>query len=474
MSEIIRPDICVIGGGPGGLSVAAAAAAVGVPVVVVEKGRMGGNSLYTGAVPFQALIAAASRTEAVRHAAPFGVVAQRPAVDFAKLQAHIQGVIAATAPNRSKERFIGLGVRVIEGTARFTARDTVAVGGIEIKARRFIIATGSRPAIPAIPGLKETPHLTTETVFGLTQCPEHLVVVGAGPVGLALAQAFRRLGAAVTVLDAARPLADDDPECAAILLDQLARDGIVIRSGVTVGRVEPAGAKVRVLLKRPDGEDAVDGSHILFATGRRPDIDALDLAAAGIRSEPAGIIVDRGLRTSNRRVYAVGDVTGAASFTHTADNHASLVVRRILFRMSAAVSQDAIPWVTFTDPELARVGLAEDEARKRHGQIRVLRAAFDDNDRAQAARETRGHIKVITAKNGRILGAAIVGARASELIATWALAVQQGMNVRALAGLIMPSPTLAEVGKRAAQGYDARGLTSPWVRRIIALVRRFG
>lgn len=474
MAEVLRPDICVIGAGSGGLSVAAAAAAFGAPVVLVEKGKMGGDCLNFGCVPSKALLAAGKRAEAVRGAAPFGVAAQRPAIDFAKVHAHVHGVIAAIAPNDSKERFTGLGVRVIAGAARFKDRRTVAVDDVEIRARRFVLATGSAPAAPPIPGLDQVPYLTNETIFDLTRAPEHLIVIGGGPIGLEMAQAHRRLGAEVTVLEALVPLAKDDPECAAIVLDRLIRDGVVIRSGVKVTRVE-RGPKVRVVLETTAGEETIEGSHLLVAAGRRPNVEGLDLEAAGIKHERRGIVVDKGLRTTNRRVYAIGDVAGGLQFTHVANYHAGLVIRSALFRLPAKTNDDGIPWVTFTDPELAQVGLTEAEAAKRHSRtIRVLRWPYHENDRAQAEREPHGHIKVVTAKNGRILGATIVGTHAGELITTWTLAIAQRLNVRAFAGIVVPYPTLAEVGKRAAISYYAGSLTSPLVRRIIAWLRRFG
>jgi pyruvate/2-oxoglutarate dehydrogenase complex dihydrolipoamide dehydrogenase (E3) component len=472
--ETLTPDICVIGAGSGGLSVAAASAAFGVPVVLVEKGKMGGDCLNYGCVPSKALLAAARRAQAFRTSAPFGVASQRPGIDFAKVHAHVHGVIAAIAPNDSKERFTGLGVRVIEGTARFKDRHTVAVDdAIEIKARRFVVATGSVPAAPPIPGLDQVAYLTNETVFDLTVCPEHLVVIGAGPIGLELAQAFRRLGANVTVLEAAVPLAKDDPECAAIVLDQLAREGIAIRAGAEVVRVEP-GTRPRVVVAASGGEETIEASHLLVATGRRPNIEGLDLAAARIKSGPRGIVVNKRLRSSNKKVYAVGDVAGGAQFTHVANYHAGLVIRNALFRLRARVDDHVIPWVTYTDPELAQVGTTEAQAEKHRSRIRVLRWPYHENDRAQAERETRGHIKVITTANGRILGATIVGAHAGELIATWTLAIAQGLNIRAFAGMVVPYPTFAEIGKRAAITYFAGSLTSPFVRRIIAWLRRFG
>lgn len=469
--QTLTPDICVIGAGSGGLSVAAAAAAFGVPVVLVEKGKMGGDCLNFGCVPSKALLAAAKRAQAMRTGAPFGVASQRPAVDFTKVHGHVHGVIAAIAPNDSKERFAGLGVQVIEGAARFKDKETVAVGeGIEVKARRFVVATGSAPAAPPIPGLDQISYLTNETVFDLTVCPEHLVVIGAGPVGLEMAQAFRRLGANVTVLEAAVPLAKDDPECATIVLDQLEREGIAIRAGTNVLRAEP-GAKPRVVVATPDGEETIEASHLLVATGRRPNLDGLDLGAAGIKSGPRGILVNKRLRTSNRRVYAVGDVAGGLQFTHAANYHAGLVIRNALFRLRARVNDHVVPWVTYTDPELAHVGMTEAQAGR---GIRVLRWPYHENDRAQAERETRGHVKVVTTGRGRVLGATIVGAHAGELIVPWTLAVAQRLNIRAFAEMVVPYPTLAEIGKRAAVTYFAGSLTSPFVRRIITALRRFG
>lgn len=475
MVERLTPDICVIGAGSGGLSVAAAAAAFGVEVVLIEQARMGGECLNSGCVPSKALIAAARHAHLANASEPFGVSVQGVDVAFAKVRDHVRGVIAAIAPNDSKERFGGLGVRVIDGTARFKDARTVAVGeDIEVRARRFVIATGSLPSLPAIDGLDQTPHLTNETIFDLAACPRHLIVIGAGPVGLELAQAFRRLGAAVTVLEAATPLAADDPECAAVVLDRLTREGVVIRSGITIAGVKRDGFKVRVTLSGPDGEQTVEGSDLLVAAGRKPNVDGLDLASARIRHEPRGITVDRRLRTSNRKVYAVGDVAGGPRFTHVANYQAGLVVRNALFRLPARVNPDAIPWVTFTDPELAHVGLDERRARERYHVVRVLRWPFAENDRAQTERATVGHIKVVTTRRGRVLGATIVGAQAGELIAPWTLAVGQRMNIRAMASVILPYPTLAEAGKRAAMTYFYPSLTTPFVRRIIALMRRFG
>lgn len=489
MPEAITPDICVIGAGAGGLQVAVQAAAFGVRVVLVDPhagpaggqpGRMGADAVRAGRLPLSALIAAARRAHAVAQAAAFGVQVTSTRVDFAGVRDHVRGVIRARAPNLARERLAGLGVRVIEGAARFKdARTLTVAGDIEIAARRFVIATGSSPALPPIAGLEEAPHLTTETAVELAACPQHLIIIGAGSIGLELAQAFRRLGAQVTVLDAVEPLGQEDSECAAVVRDQFVREGIEIRSG-TIVRVAAAGAQVQVQfqvqvqLTGADGEEIIEGSHLLVASGRWPNVVGLGLDAAGIKFDEHGITVDKGLKTTNRRVYAIGDVAGGLELAHATDHQAGLVVRNALFRLPVSFDPEAIPRVTFTDPELARVGLTEAVARRRGYRIRVLRWPYRENDRAHAEGEARGHIKVVINRRGRILGVSIVGAGAGELIAPWTLAMSRGGDIRAMAGIVVPYPTQSEIGKWAATTYFMSSLTSSGVRRIIALLRRFG
>ena len=474
MPDILTPDICVIGAGAAGLPVAVAAAALGVPTVLVEKDKMGGECLNTGCVPSKALLAAAKRAHLAQTAAAFGI-AMNASVDFAKVRAHVQETIRAVAPNDSAERLAGLGVRVIRAKAAFKDRRTLIAGDVEIRARRFVIATGSRPAVPSIAGLDRSPFLTNETIFDLEQCPEHLIVIGAGPIGMEMAQAFRRLGSSVTVLEQAAPLAKDDPECVAIVLDQLEREGVVVRCGVKVTGVAHAGAAVTVTIDVGGAEEAITGSHLLVATGRQPVTDGLNLEAAGIRADRAGIAVNRKLKTANRRVYAIGDcAAGQLQFTHAGNYHAGLVLKSALFRLPVYVDNDTVPWVTFSDPELAQCGLTEAEARKRNLKVRVLRWPYHDNDRAHAERQTRGHIKALVRPNGKIIGVTIVGAQAGELIAPWIVAIAQGINIRAFAQLVLPYPTLSELGKRTAIEFIAPSLTRPWVRRIMAWLRVFG
>ncbi len=471
MADRLKPDICVIGASAGGRSVAAAAAAFGVSVVLVEQGMIGGESLSVDSVPLKSLIAAARHAHVVMQAKVFGIDATAT-VDFTRVQAHVHRIIAGIAPNESKERLGGLGVQVIAAQGRFRDKRTVVAGDHEIRARRYVIATGSSPALPAISGLADIPYLTHETVFDLTVCPQHLIVMGASVIGLEFAQAFRRLGAAVTVLEAGEMLAREDPECLAIVLDQLVREGIALRHGATVARVSGTVSRIEVVLAGEGGEETIAGSHLLMAAARRPNVDELGLEAAGIEVGPQGIAVNHGLRTTNRRVYAIGDAVGGPSL-QAASYHAELVVRNALFRQRDRVNESTVPRVVFTEPEFAHAGLTEVEARK-HGAIRILRWPYHDNDRAQAERATAGHIKIVTDAKGRILGTTIVGAVASELIAIWALAVGQRLNIRELAGMAWPYPTFGEVGKRAAITYFNPSLTSPWVRRIIGWVRRVG
>jgi pyruvate/2-oxoglutarate dehydrogenase complex dihydrolipoamide dehydrogenase (E3) component len=470
MTQELKPDICVIGAGAAGRAAASAAAAFGVPVVLIEKGTLG----HGGGVPAAALAVTAEHANIIRNAAHFGLKAARFGVDFAAVKAHVRDVANAVAPGAARQRLAGLGVRIIDGAARFLNARTVAAGDCAIAARRFVIATGSVPALPAIPGLADTPHLTSDTMFDLPDCPRHLIVIGAGSTGLELAQTFRRLGAEVTVLEAATPLASDDPECAAIVLDALEREGISIHTGVAIAGMRRVLARVEIDIETPEGAQTIAGSHILVAAGRRPNVEALDLDAAGIRYEPHGIIVDRRLRTANKRVYAIGDVTIGPKSTHLATYHAELVVRHALFRQHVGLDLHTIPTVTHTDPELAQVGYLEDEARAHTGAIRVLRSPYRENDRALLTEATDGHIKVITDRRGDILGATIVGAGAGEMIAAWTLAIAQKLNIRAFAGLIVPYPAYGEVGKRAAMTYFMRGLTSNQVRRIIGWLRRLG
>lgn len=473
-TETLTPDICVIGAGSGGLSVAAAAAAFGRKVVLIEKHRMGGDCLNYGCVPSKALIAAAARAHAMRTSGPFGIRPVEPMIEHRAVQSHVQGVIEAIAPNDSVERFTGLGVHVISAAARFVDRSTVEAGEYRIRARRFVIATGSAPIVPPIPGLDQVAYFTNETIFANTTRIEHLIVVGGGPIGLELAQAHRRLGSSVTVIEAVRAFGKDDPELAAVVLKRLRDEGIAIRENTKVERVEGGHLALRVTVAENGRTETVGGTHLLLAAGRRVSVTDLKLEVAGIKYGPKGISVSRGLVTSNSRVYAIGDCIGGPQFTHMANYHAGIVIRRALFRLPAKVDPGVVPWVTFTDPELARVGLDEVQARESTKKIRVLRWPYHENDRAQTERATDGFVKVVTDERGRILGAGVVGKHAGEIIQMWSLAVSQKMNIKALTDWISPYPAFSEINKRAAYRYYAAAPSSPFVRSLIDWLAKLG
>jgi len=474
MAKSLEVDICVVGGGTGGLVVAAAAAMLGRAVTIIERHKMGGDCLNFGCVPSKSLIAAARMAALARRAPRFGVSLGGPEVDFARVHDHVHGVIAAIAPHDSQERFEGLGCTVIRAPGRFVAADALEAGEFRVRARRFVVATGSSPAVPPIPGLGDTPYLTNETIFNLKTRPEHLIVVGGGPIGLELAQAQRRLGAKVSVVEMLTLLSNDDPEAADVVRQSVRRDGVELYEGAKLLRVEREGVGVAAVIAASAGEQRLAGSHLLVATGRKANVEGLGLEAAGIAYTPKGITVDRRLRSSNRRIYAVGDVAGRYQFTHVAAYHAGIVVRNALFRLPAKVDERALPWVTYTDPELAHVGLNEDKAREAVGEIRILRWAFAENDRARAERETDGFIKAITTKRGRVVGATIVGAHAGELILPWGLAIARRLKVGALANLIAPYPTLSEVSKSAAGSFYAPALFSPRTKALVRFLARLG
>jgi pyruvate/2-oxoglutarate dehydrogenase complex dihydrolipoamide dehydrogenase (E3) component len=478
VADTLDVDLCVIGAGSGGLSLAAGAVQMGARVALVEKHKMGGDCLNYGCVPSKSLLAAAHVAALQRAPGAFGVAAHEPEIDFAAVHDHVHGVIAAIAPNDSIERFAGLGVTVILGTARFAGpRELIAStssGETRIRAKWIAIATGSRAAVPPVPGLDAVPYLTNETIFERKVRPEHLIVVGGGPIGLEMAQAHRRLGARVTVLELAAIMPKDDPELVDIVRRRLAGEGVALFEQTKVLRVEKRGTGVAVEIERAGKRESVEGSELLVAAGRSANVEELDLDKAGIVATKRGIAVDARLRSTNKRVFAIGDAAGGYQFTHVANHHAGIVIRQILFRLFwTRADTSAVPWVTFTDPELAHVGLLEAEAKKRYGDVRVLRWPFHENDRAQAERATEGLIKVVTTKRGRILGADIVGKSAGELIHPWVLAVANRMKISRLAGYIAPYPTLGEVGKRAAGSYFTPALFSERTRRIVRLLLRF-
>ena len=467
----IKTDICVIGAGSGGLSVAAGASQMGAKVVLLEGHKMGGDCLNYGCVPSKALLAAGHKAHETSVAA-FGVAGHAPDADFAAAKDHVQSVIETIAPVDSQERFEGFGVHVIREFGRFISETEVQAGDHIIEARRFVIATGSRPFVPPIPGLASVPHFTNETIFDLRDRPDHLIIIGGGPIGMEMAQAHLRLGSKVTVLEGMKALGKDDAEAAAIVLEKLTAEGIDIVEGAQVSEV--TGRDGAVTVTTEDGR-GFEGSHLLVAVGRQVNVDQMDLEAGNVDHTRRGVTVDAGLRsTSNKRVYAVGDAAGGLQFTHVAGYHAGVIVRSMLFGLPAKARTDHIPWATYTDPELAQVGLTEAQAREAHGdKLEVARFPYHENDRAIATGQTTGFVKVMVVK-GKPIGATIVGAQAGELIQIWALAIANGLKMSAVAGMVAPYPTLGEINKRAAGVYFSPKLfENAWVKRVVRLVQRF-
>jgi len=467
-------DFCVIGAGAGGIAVATTAAAFGQRVVLIEKHRMGGDDLNYGSVPVNALLAAAKRAQDVRTAPAFGIGSGNPEIDHAAVNLYLTNVIARIAPNSTPERFGGMGIRVISAAAKFLNSTTVAAGEYRISARRFVIATGSSPIIPPIPGLADTPYFTNETIFDNNALIPHLIVIGAGATGIELAQAHRRLGSRVTVLDSAHALTGEDPEMAPVLLNELAAEGIVFREGIRIKRVSGTIGKIVVEIESNGQTETIEGTGVLVAAGRKANIGDLGLDSAGVKVAEGAVKVNAGLRTTNKRVYAIGDATGGPRYAHLAGEQADVVLRRSLFGQPAKSIGSAAPRVVFTEPALASVGLSEDEARTKHGHVHVLRWPYHENVRAQIERKTQGHVKVITTKRGRILGASIVGADAGELIQMWTLAISQRLNIKAMTQWISPHPTLSEINKGAAIRYFATFPSNPFLRKVIALVAKLG
>lgn len=475
----MTPDICIVGTGPGALTVATTAALFGVSVVLVEPAPAAASERAgAGSASSAALAAAAERFQAIREAQRLGISAGEPQIDPARLRAHLGYAAAVFAPNGSAERLAALGIVVLQGSPHFLNRQTLAAGEHRIRARRFVIATGSQPALPPVPGLAELPYLTGETLPALPRRPERLLVLGGEPAGVALAQAMRRLGSEVALVLAGSVLSQEDPEAADLVRRALLRDGIELHEERAVLRAETARHRPRLVLAAQSGgaETTIEGTHLLVASGRTPRLDGLDLDLAGISGDAGGIAVDRGLRTANRRVFAIGDcasIAGAPPSADAAEHHAALVLRNALFRLPINALGQAIPRLILCQPEVASLGLSEAEARKQ-GKIGVLRWPYAENERAQAERRSEGLIKLVTDRKGRILGVTIVGAQAGELIGLWCLAVQQRLAVKDVAGLVLPSPTLSEISKRTALSIHAPLASRPGIRRLIGFLRRFG
>jgi pyruvate/2-oxoglutarate dehydrogenase complex dihydrolipoamide dehydrogenase (E3) component len=474
-------DICIIGGGSGGLSVAAGAVQMGASVVLFEKAKMGGDCLNSGCVPSKALLAAAKAAHHTKGAAAMGVHGAAAHIDFAAVKAHVAAVIKSIEPHDSVDRFSGLGVTVISEMAAFTGPQDVASANHTVRAKYFVIATGSQPSIPPIDGFDslDSPNrpdsgavYTNETIFADPTKPDHLLIIGGGPIGIEMAQAHARLGVPVTVVEAFSIMGRDDPELVAQLKRQLQAEGVTLIEGVGITSARRHNGSIR--LELANGTH-VSGSHVLVAAGRQPVLDGLDLAAANVAFTKDGITTDRRLRTSNKRIFAIGDVTGRPQFTHIASYHASICIRNMLFKLPARIDNSAVPWVTYTDPELAHVGLSYDNAVAQWGvkNVTVTKAALTDNDRARADHRTAGMVKAITHKNGTILGASILAPAAGEMIQPWILAIQTKRKIGSLATMIAPYPTYGDATKRAAGAFFTEKLFSTRTKTLVKFLLKF-
>jgi pyruvate/2-oxoglutarate dehydrogenase complex dihydrolipoamide dehydrogenase (E3) component len=472
---LLKPDLCIIGAGSAGLSLAAMAAALNVPVVLVERDKMGGDCLNFGCVPSKALLAAGKAAHAMQNSTLFGLECGDVTIHFDQVQSHVQDIIRTIEPTDSIARYEAMGVKVVTAEGRFTDDRTLQAGDYTIRARRFVIATGSRPFIPPLPGLNEVRYLTNETVFQLTTCPDHLLIIGGGPIGLEMAQAHHRLGAKVSLIEKGEILAREDREAAAIIRQQLQSKGIAFYENADIHAVstEESGS-VRVDFKQGQEDHALEGSHLLIATGRAPHFERLGLERAFVKVRNNRIKLSSSLRTTNRRIYAMGDVSSPYQFTHMASYEASLLARKLFFRLPIRVQKHLVPRTLYTEPEYASIGLSEAEALQCHRKARILRWSYHDNDRAIAERQTNGFIKVMTDRRGTILGCVIVGARAGELIHFWGLAMSQKLKVKDIAATVPAYPTYSEISKRASVEFYKSTFSSPAVKRLVRWLRWLG
>ena len=466
-------DVVVIGAGAAGLTAAGGCARLGLRVALVERDRMGGECLHVGCVPSKALLAAAHRAAAMRGSRLGVTAAAPPVIDFAAVRAHVAAAIAAIASHDGEARFVAWGVEVVRGSATLAGRHVVQVGDRLLAAPRIVLATGSDPAVPPIPGLADTPFLTNETLFALELLPEHLVVLGGGSTGVEMAQAFRRLGAAVTLVDHGTMLHAADDEARAVVRNALAADGVAILEHTHIAAAGASAEGGAIRLDRADGGAPIRGSHLLVAAGRRPRLDGLGLERAGIAAGSDGIAVDRSGRTTNRAVFAIGDCRAGPRFTHAAGHEGAVAVSRIGYGLPSRTRGALLPSVTYTDPELAQLGVTEAEARARGGRVRVSRATASDNDRAVAEGDTAGFLKLVHAGRGTLVGVTIVGKNAGELLLPWSL-VLGGGRARAwsLADAIVAYPTRSELSKAAAFGRFEPALFGPAARRWARLLAR--
>jgi len=469
-----RYNLVVIGGGTAGLVSAVGAAALGAKVAIIERHLLGGDCLNYGCVPSKALLRAAHAAHDARKAGDFGVsVTGAIEPDFAAAMARMRQLRAAIAPHDSAERLTNLGIEVFIGDARFTGKDTIAVAGERLVFSRAIVATGARAAVPKVPGLDGAGFLTNETIFSLTTRPDHLVVIGAGPIGCEMAQAFARLGSRVTIVSQDRQLLPrEDAEVAHLLHAVFEREGIEMRLGAALTRVARSGTRLLLSLTHDDRDETLEADDVLVATGRTPNVEGLGLDAAGVTFTPTGVTVDDFLRTSNPRIFAAGDICTPYKFTHAADAMARIAIRNALFFGRTRMSSLVIPWTTYIDPEIAHVGMSAADAAKAGDRVVTLQVALDEVDRAILDGTTDGFARAhVDARSGRVLGATIVARHAGDLIGEMSLIMTAGLAIDTLSRTIHPYPTTGEVAKKLGDAWMRRKLTPFFKRALSTLLR---
>lgn len=463
-----RYNLVVLGAGTAGLVSAAGAAIIGAKVAIVERRLMGGDCLNYGCVPSKALIRSSRAAHAFREAQAFGIESSREVADFSKVMQRVRRVRADISEHDSAKRFADLGTDVFLGNARFVARDAVEVDGQRLTFSKAIIATGGRPATLPIQGLSETGYLTNETVFSLTELPRHLIVIGAGPIGCELAQSFARLGSEVTVIsDGDQILPREDRDSAEIIHQRLEEEGVRFILGAKIQKASHVGVDKELTLDRGTGLETLRADAILVAVGRAPNIEDLNLPAAGVEFDKHGVTVGDTLRTSNPNIYAAGDVCSKYKFTHAAEAMAKIAIQNALFFGRKKASDLVIPWCTYTEPEIAHVGLYEAEARQNDLEVDTHTIPLNEVDRAITDGDTEGFARVhVNRKTGKIIGATLVGKHAGESIGELVLAMMQGLKLSSLSAVIHPYPTQAEVIKRLGNE-GVRSRFKPWMRKLL-------
>ncbi len=466
-------DLGILGGGAAGLTAAAGAAQFGAKTILVEKAKkLGGDCLHFGCVPSKTLIRSAGVWSLARRAKQFGLPeVALPPVDLAAVMARVRSVIDTIQEHDSPERFCKLGAAVRFGVPRFTDDHTVSVDGDRFTARAWIVATGSSPSLPPVEGLSDVPYWTNETVFSQRELPGHLVILGGGPIGVEMAQAFRRLGSMVTVVEYGEQLlGPEDPDIAAILRNRLEAEGVTVLTGTKAMKAASVGSSIllRVGPSKGEGEPrTIEGNVLLVAAGRKPNVEGLELPAAGVEFSPRGVPADSRMRTSVSHIYACGDVNGVFPFTHVAGYEAGIALSNAVLRLPRKADYAKVPWCTYTDPEVASIGLNEKRANAAGVEYRVLTSHFREVDRALAEGEAEGKIKVLVSPSGALLGCQIVGHHAGELIHEWIAAVNGGVKLSTLAGAVHAYPTLAEISKKAAGSYYSEKLFSDRTKKIL-------